>query len=63
LSALAIADDNQEIFKRIVRFLSMKGGELPKNHMIYDQDNWEKVKLSKSSYLHGLVSEALQAAI
>lgn len=63
LTALAIAEDNQEIFKRIVRFLSIKGWELPKHNGIYDQDSWEKVKESRSKYLNGLISEALQAAI
>lgn len=59
LSALAIAEDNQEIFKRIVRFLSIKGWELPKHNGIYDQEIWEKVRASRSSYLHSLISEAL----
>lgn len=46
-----------------MRFLSIKGWELPRHNGIYDQVDWDKVKESRSKYLHGLISEALQAAI
>jgi len=63
LSAFAIAESNSSVFRRIVRFLSMKGWELPRNNGIYDQIDWESIRMSRSSFLHGLISEAVQAAI
>jgi len=63
LSAFAIAEDEPEIFKRIVRFLSLKGWELPKNNGIYERHDWQGVVTCKSSFLNELMSEALQAAI
>ena len=63
LSAFAIAEDSPDIFKRIVRFLSLKGWELPKHNGIYDRQEWSEVVACRSSFLHELISEALQAAI
>jgi hypothetical protein len=63
LSAFAIAEDNPTIFRRIVRFLSLKGWELPRSNGLYDHTSWDAIRLSRSLFFHSLVSEAIQTAI